>query len=149
MLRLALTLLTGTLSVVASGQPVTSSNAPAATATTAVAAGPGNQPSGPPTPEQVALITANEALRRYRELTSALPRCAKDTAPSDEIVVCAPGPKDRFRAWNGDPIPEPLSRREERLARRAERVDPLGPDTRCDGAQSTGRCGLPEALRTR
>jgi hypothetical protein len=103
-----------------------------------------------PAPEQTASITANEALRRYRELTSSLPRCARDTADSDEVIVCAPTPKDRYRAWNGDPVPDPSPVRVARNARFEERSERLfGSQERCPGGQSFGRCGLPEALRGR
>lgn len=107
-------------------------------------------PEAPVSPEQIASVTANEALRRYRELTSSLPRCKRDSAAGDEIVVCAPGPKDRYRAWNGDPVPEPRS---PRLARgedpggRARSA--LGASTDCAGRQAFGRCGLPSELQGR
>jgi len=104
-------------------------------------------PPEPSKPEQTASLTANEALRHYRELTSALPVCKRDTAASDDVIVCAPGPKDRFRAWNGDPIPEPKAPRYARDTTGDRRVSEGLRDRRCDDSQSFGRCGLPKELQ--
>ncbi|HEX8447644.1 MAG TPA: hypothetical protein VF649_13650 [Sphingomonas sp.] len=105
-------------------------------------------PTEPAKAVQTASVTANEALRRYRELTSALPTCKRDTADSDDVIVCAPGPKDRFRAWNGDPIPEPKAPRYARDDTTGDRRVSEGlRDRRCDDGQSFGRCGLPKELQ--
>lgn len=112
-----------------------------------LAADPAPPAPEPARPEQTASISANEALRRYRELTSALPMCKRDTADSDDVIVCAPGPKDRFRAWNGDPIAEPKTSRYARDTTGDRRVTEGLRDTRCDSAQSFGRCGLAKELQ--
>ncbi|WP_129586441.1 hypothetical protein [Sphingomonas montana] len=103
----------------------------------------------PPPPTARQLITANEALRRYRELTSALPMCKRNTADSDDIIVCAPGPKDRYRAWNGDPISEPRTPRYARDTTGRGRASEAVRDRRCDDSQSFGRCGLAKELQSR
>lgn len=110
-----------------------------------LAADPAPPPA--PKPERTASISANEALRHYREKTSALPVCKRDTADSDDVIVCAPGPKDRYRAWNGDPIPEPKTPRYARDTTGDRRVSEGLRDRRCDDGPGFGHCGLPKELQ--
>ncbi len=73
---------------------------------------------------QAAVPSAEAAVDRYRELTTADPRCVRDPRSTD-ITVCGLRNADRFRApftvhEAGDPMWEPVANERQRFLARTD-----------------------------